>query len=92
MKAKNPADSKLLENCVMSGFVMFGIMFMKATGLENLPQSFDVYTISQARSSVTSAENPATENSPQSIGVLRNGHVVNLQEHLYQTGSKNDVM
>ena len=76
----------------MNGFIMFGIMFMTATGLENSPQSFDVYTVSQSRSVVTSAENPAPENSPQSIGELRNGHVANLQELLYQTGSKNVVI
>ena len=32
---------------------------------------------------VTSAENPAPDNSPQSIGELRNGHVPNLQELYY---------
>ena len=53
------------------------------TGLENLPQSFGVYTVSQSRSVVTSAENPAPDNSPQSIGELRNGHVANLQELYY---------
>ena len=65
---QNNADLKLLDNCVMNDFIMFGIMFMMATGLENSPQSFDAYTISQSRSVVTSAENPAPENSPQSIG------------------------
>ena len=80
------ADLKLLENCVMNGFIMFGIMFMTATGLENLPQSFDIYTVSQSRSVVTSTENPAPENSPQSIEELRNGHMANLEELLYQTG------
>ena len=74
MKANN-ADLKLLENCVMNGSIMFGIMFMTATGLENSPRSFDVYTVSQSRSVVTSAENPAPKNSPQSIGELGNGHV-----------------
>ena len=59
----------------MNGFIIFGIMFMTATGLENSPQSFGVYTVSQSRSAVTSAENPAPDNSPQSIGELRNGHV-----------------
>ena len=68
---QNNADLKLLENCVMNDFIMFGIMFMTATGLENSPQSFDAYTISQSRSVVTSAENPAPEDSPQSIGELR---------------------
>ena len=68
---QNIADSKLLENWVMNGFILFGIMFMTATGLENSPQSFDVYIVSQSRSVVTSAENPATENSSQSIGELR---------------------
>ena len=82
---------KLLENCVMNGF-MFGIMFMTATGLENSLQSFDVYTVSQSHSVVMSAENPAPENSPQSSGELRNGHVANLQELLYQIGSKNGVI
>ena len=82
MKASN-ADLKLLENCVMNGFIIFGIMFMTATGLENTPQSFSVYTLSQSRSVVTSAENPAPNNSPQSIGELRNGHVANLQEFYY---------
>ena len=62
---QNNADLKLLENSVMNGFTMFGIMFMTATGLENSPQSFDVYIVSQSRSVVTSAENPAPENSPQ---------------------------
>ena len=72
----------------MNGF----IMFMTATRLENSPQSFDVYTVSQSRSAVTSAENPAPKNSSQSIGELRNGHVANLQELSYQTGSKNGVI
>ena len=89
---QNNADLKLLENCVMNGFIMFSIMFMTATGLENSPQSFDVYTVSQYHSVVTSAENPAPENSPQSIGELRNGHAANLQELLYQIGSKNGVI
>ena len=83
MKANN-ADLKLLENCVMNSFIVFDIMFMTATGLENSPQSFGVYTISQSRSVVTSAKNPAPDKSPQSIGELRNGHVGNLQE-LYCT-------
>ena len=56
--------------------------------LENSPQSFDVYTVSRSHSVV----NPAPENSPQSSGELRNGHVANLQELLYQTGSKNGVI
>ena len=78
----------------MTGFIIFGIMFMTATGLENSTQSFGVYTVSQSRSVVTSAESPAPDNSPQSIsGELRNGHVANLQEILlYQTGSKNGVI
>ena len=102
---QNNADLKLLENCVMNGFIIFGIMFMTATGLENSPQSFGVYTVSQSRSVVdwvpapaashvvrprnqsssvvTSAENPAPDNSPQSIGELRNGRVANLQELYY---------
>ena len=75
----------------MNGF-MFSIMFMTATGLENSPQSFDVYTVSQSHSVVMSTENSAPENSPQSIGELRNGHVANLQEVLYQTGTKNGVI
>ena len=77
---QNNADLKLLENCVMNGFQHFGIMF---TWLENLPQPFDVYTVSESRCVVTSAENPAPDNSPPSIGELRNGHVVNLQELHY---------
>ena len=80
---QNNADLKLLENCLMNGFIIFGIMFMTATGLENSPQSFGAYTVSQSRSVVTSAENPAPDNSPQSIGELRNGHVANLQELYY---------
>ena len=67
----------------MIGFIIFGIMLMTATGLENSPQSFGVYTVSQSRSVVTSAENLALDNSPQSTGELRNGHVANLQEHFY---------
>ena len=63
---QNNADLKLLENCVTKCFIMFGIMFMTATGPENSPQSFDVYTVKQSRSVVTSAKNPAPENSPQS--------------------------
>ena len=43
-------------------------------------QCFDVYAVSQSRSVVTSAEKPASENSPQSIGELRNGHTTNLQK------------
>ena len=61
----------------MNGFIIFGIMFMTTTGLENSPQSFGVYTVSQSRSVATSAENPAQDNSPQSIGELRNEHVAN---------------
>ena len=80
---QNNADLKLLENCVMNGFIVFGIMFMTATGLGNSPQSFGVYTVSQSRSVVTSAENPDPDNSPQSIGELRNWHVANLQELYY---------
>ena len=76
----------------MNGFIIFGIKLMTATGLENSPQSFDVYTVSQSRSVVTSAENPTPKNLPQSIGELRNGHVANLQERLYRTGSKNGVI
>ena len=60
----------------MNGFIIFGIMFMTATGLENSPQSFGVYTVSQSRSVVTSAEN-------RSIEELRNGHVANLQDLYY---------
>ena len=71
---------------------MFGIMFMTATGLENSPQWFDVYTVSQSRSLVTSVENPAPENSPRSLWELRNGHVASLQELLYQTGSQNGII
>ena len=80
---QNNVDLELLENCLMNGFIIFGIMFMTATGLENSPQSFGAYTVSQSRSVVTSAENPAPDNSPQSIGELRNGHVANLQELYY---------
>ena len=65
---QNNADLKLLENCVMNSFIIFGIMFMTATGLDDSPQSFDVYTVSHSRSVVTCAENPAAEISPQSIG------------------------
>ena len=67
----------------MNGFIIFGIMFMTATGLKNSPQSFGVYTVSKSRSVVTSAENPAPDNSSQSIGELHNGHVSNLQELYY---------
>ena len=67
----------------MNGFIIFGIMFMTATGLENSPQSFGVYTVSQYRSIVTSAENPVPDNSPKSIRELRNGHVANLQKLYY---------
>ena len=66
----------------MNGFIIFGIMFMTATEMEKSP-SFGVYTVSQSRSVVMSAENPAPDNSPQSIGELRNGHVANLQELYY---------
>ena len=76
----------------MNDYIMFGIMFMTANGLDNSPQSFHVYTVSQSRSVVTSAENLTPNNSPQSIGGLRYGHVANLQELLYQTGSKNGVI
>ena len=67
----------------MNGFIIFGITFMTATGLENSPESFGVYTVSQSRPVMTSAKNPAPDNSPQSIGELRNGHVANLQELYY---------
>ena len=82
MKAKQ-RWFKVIENCVMNGFIIFGIMFMTATGLENSPQSFGVFTVSQSRSVVTSAENPAPDNSPRSIGELRNGHVASLQGLYY---------
>ena len=67
----------------MNDFIIFGIMFMTATGLENSPQSFGIYTVSQSHSMVTPAENPVPDNLPQSIGELRNGHVANLQELYY---------
>ena len=54
---QNNTDLKLLEKCVMNGFIMFSIMFMTANGLENSPQSVDVYTVSQSHSVVTSTEN-----------------------------------
>ena len=54
---QNNADSKSLENCVMNGF-LFGIVFMTATGLENSPQSFDVYTVSQSRGDVRGDSDP----------------------------------
>ena len=56
----------ILSDCVMNGF----IMFLATTPLDNASQPFDVETVSQYRSAVTSAENPASENSPQSIGEL----------------------
>ena len=34
---QNNVDLKLLENCVIYGFIMFGIMLMTATGLANSP-------------------------------------------------------
>ena len=49
----------------------------------NSPQSFDAYTVSQSHSVETSVENPAPDDSPQSIGELCNGHVANLQELYY---------
>ena len=67
----------------MNGFIMFGIMFMTATTLENSSLAFDTQTVSQSRSVVTSAENSASENSPQSIGELRNGQVADLQYNNY---------
>ena len=77
----------------MNGFIIFGIMFMTATGLENSPQSFGAYTVSQSRSVVTSAENPAADNSPQSIGELRQrARGQFTRTLLYQTGSKNGVI
>ena len=76
MKAKPRWFKVTRELCHECRFIMFGIMFMTATGLENSPQSFDVYTVSQSRSVVTSAENPGPENSPQSIGELCDGHVL----------------
>ena len=91
-RRQNNTDFKLLENCVMTGFIIFGIMFITATGLGNSPQSFDVYPVSRSHSVLTSAENPAPDNSPQSSGELRNGHVDNLRELLYRTGSKNGVI
>ena len=56
--------------------------------LVNSPYSFDVETVSQSHSVLTSAENAALENSPQSIRRTRlcNGHVVDLK--LCQTGFK----
>ena len=82
---QNNADIKY---CVMNGF----IMFMTATALENSPQSFDVCTVSQSCSVLTTVENSASEITPQSIEELRNGHVSNLQKLLCQPGSKNGVI
>ena len=73
----------------MNGFIIFGIMFITATGLE----SFGAYTVSQSRSVVTSAENPAPDNSPQSIGETpewARGQFTRTL--LYQTGSKNGMI
>ena len=85
---QNNADLKLLANCVMNGFIIFGIMFMTATGLENSPQSFGVYTVSQSRFVVTSVENPVPVNwrTPQ----WARGQFTRTL--LYQTGSKNGVI
>ena len=83
MKAKQRRFKVTRELCHEWFHHIFGIMFMTATGLENSPQSFGVYTVSQSHSVMTSAENPAPDNSPQSIGELHNGHVANLQELYY---------
>ena len=47
---------------------------------------FTVYSV------VTTAENPASENSPQSIEELCNGHVVNLKKLSCQPGSINGLL
>ena len=71
---------------------MFGIMYMTANALGNSPQSFDVQAVTQSHSVVMSAENPASESSPQSIVELRNGHVAGLQKLACQSGSKNCII
>ena len=55
---------------------MWRIASKKSLTAEVLPRRL-------SRSVVTSAENPAPDNSPQSIEELRNGHVANLQELYY---------
>ena len=59
------------SDCFMNGFIMPNIIFMTATSSENSVQSFGVQVVSQSHSLVvTSAVNPASENSPQLIGEL----------------------
>ena len=85
MKAKQRWFKVTRELCHsrMNGFIIFGIMFMTAPGLENSPQSFGVYAVSHSRSVVTYADNSVPDNSPQSIGEHCNRHVANLQELYY---------
>ena len=84
MKAKQ----RWLENCAMNGFIMFDIMFMTATGLENSPHSFHAYTVSQSFSGDIRGESGPTELASVNWITPQSGHVANLQELLYQTGSK----
>ena len=76
----------------MNGFIIFGIMFMTATGLENSPQSFGAYTVSQSRSVVTSAENPAPDNSSVNWRTPQRARGQFTRTLLYPTGSKNGVI
>ena len=81
---QNSADFKLLENCVMNGFIMFGIVFMTATGLETIRHSHLMSTLFHSlvpwwrlrRTWPQRTRLSQLENSP---GELRNGQVANLQ-------------
>ena len=43
---QNNVDLKLLENCAMNGFIMFGIMFITATGLDTVIWRLNCFTVS----------------------------------------------
>ena len=69
----------ILNDCVMNGFIMSSIMFLMATPLHNWPQSFDVWTVSQSRSVVTSMENPAQRTHLSQSENSANGHMAGLK-------------
>ena len=74
----------------MNGFIMFDIMFMTATEFATVIWRLHCFT-------VTFSGDLRGESGPRELASVnwitpQSGHVANLQELLYQTGSKNGVI
>ena len=83
-KKQNNADLKLLDNCVMNSLIIFGIVFMTATGL-GIRHSHLASTLFHSLVPWWRPRRirPQVTRLSHWIGELRNGHVANLQELYY---------